>query len=145
MTTPLSTSRRPSWPFSASSAVDLDGIHQSAEEVRDLALCVPRLVVLQAPGVALQQQRRRTGEFDLLGDRELAGQQLAGQPVLLPVQHEACARLEDVGALAEQTRVLEHLRAPAPGHQDDLDACAQTRLNRAHAVDRHRPLTVVQQ
>ena len=113
--------------------------------MRDLALDVPRLVVLEPPGVALEQQRRRAGALDLLGDRQLARQQVARQPVLLAVQHHARAGLEDVGALAEQPRVLEHLRAPAPGHQHDLHARAQARLHGAHAVDRHRSLAVVQQ
>ena len=125
-------------------AVDLDGVDETAEEVRDLALEVPRLVVLQAPAVALEQQGRRARALDLLGDRQLARPQLAGQPVLLPVEHHAGAGLVDERALAEQPRVLEHLRAPPPGHQHDLDAGAQARLHRPHAVDRHPPLAVVQ-
>ena len=53
-------------------AVGLRGVDEAAEQVRDFALEVPRLVVLQAPGVVLEQQRRRAGALDLLGDRQLA-------------------------------------------------------------------------
>ena len=62
-----------------------------------------------------------------------------------PVQHHARARLVDERALPQQPRVLVHLRAPAPRHQHDLDVRAQARLDRAHPLDRHVPLAVVQQ
>ncbi len=74
--------------------VDLGRVDEAAEEVRDLALDVPGLVVLQAALVVLEQQRRRARALDLLGDRQLAGQQLAGQPVLLAVEHHARAGLD---------------------------------------------------
>ena len=119
--------------------------HEPAKQVRDLALQMPRLVVLQQTGVPLEQQRRRTGALDLLGDRELVREQLPGQPVVLTVHHRAGARLEDERALPEQPCVLGHLRTPAPGHQHHLHVSAQARLHGAHAGDRHRPLAVVEQ
>jgi hypothetical protein len=70
---------------------------------------------------------------------------VAGQPVLLALEHHARAGLEDERALAEQARVLLHLRTAATGHQHDLHVGAQARLHRSHPVDRDRPLAVVQQ
>src|SRR5271165_1361653 len=102
-------------------------------------------MMLEAPGIALEQHRGRTRELDLLGDAQLAREQLAGEPVLLAVEHDACAGLEDVGALPEQARVLVELRTTAPGHEDDLDVGAHARLQRTHAVDRDSSLPVAQQ
>ncbi len=111
----------------------------------DLALHVPGLVVLEAPGVALEQQRRRPRGFDLLGDRQLSGDHLAGQPVLLTLEHQAGTRLVDEGGLAEQPRVLLDLGPPATRHQDDLHVGSQAGLDRTHAVERDRSLAVVKQ
>jgi len=44
---------------------------------------MPWLVVLEAPLIALEQHRGGAAALDLLGDRELAGDHVAGQPVLL--------------------------------------------------------------
>ena len=125
--------------------IDLKGVDETAKQVRDLALGVPRLVVLQAPRVALQQQRGRPRMLDLLGNAQLARHQVARQPLLLPVEHHARAGLVDVGALSEQPRVLVHLCAPSPAHQHHLDVRPHARLDRSHPLDRHAPLAVSQQ
>ena len=130
-------------PVLGEQAVRLEGVDQAAKEMRDLARDVPRLVVLEAAAIVLEQQRGGAGALDLLGDRQLPRLQIAREPVLLPVEHEARAGLEDVGPAAEQARVLGHLGAPAARHEHDLHVCAQARLDRARAVDRDRPLAVV--
>jgi hypothetical protein len=89
----------------AEQIVGLEGVDLPAEQVRDLAAPVPGRVVLEAAGEVLEQQVRGAGRGDLLVDRAtLARQQVAGQPVLLLVEDQARADLEDVGALAEQPR-----------------------------------------
>ena len=70
--------------------------------------------------------------LDLGVDRlALARLQVAGQEGQLAVDHQARADLEDVGRLAQQARVLHHLRAPAARLDHDLDAGAVARLERA--------------
>src|SRR6185312_3112367 len=73
------------------------------------------------------------------------GHHAAREPVLLLLEHEAGPRLVDVGALAEQARVLSDLRLAPAGHQHDLDVRAQAGLNRAHAFDRDVAPAVVEQ
>ena len=63
--------------------VGLAHVHQPSEQVRDFAPRVPRLVVLEAAAVALQQQFGSAGALDLLGDRQLTRAQRAGEPVIL--------------------------------------------------------------
>jgi hypothetical protein len=65
--------------------------------------------------------------------------------MLLAVEDEAGARLEDERGLPKQTGVLVDLRPPPARHQHDLDVGAQTGLHRADAVERHLTLAVVQQ
>ena len=126
--------------------VDLAGVDEPAEEVRHLAVAVPRVVVLQPPGVVLQQQRGRAGGLDLLVDRAaVAGHEVAGQPDLLAVEHEAGAGLEDVGGLGEQARVLAHRPLAAAGHEHDLGAGAVAGLQRADALQRELLVGVAQQ
>jgi hypothetical protein len=90
-------------------------------------------VVLQAAGVALEQQRRDAGVGDLIVDGAGAGPPLAREPVLLPIEHYACPQLEDVRGLGEQPGVLGHLDPPAAGHEHDLGAHPRARLDGAHA------------
>src|SRR4051795_10265168 len=92
---------------------------------------MPRVVVLQAPRVVLEQQRRGAGGGDLVVDRDAARLQVAGQPVLLAVEHDAGSGLVDVRRLAEQARVLGQRAAAPAAHQHELDVRAQARLDRA--------------
>jgi hypothetical protein len=65
--------------------------------------------------------------------------------VLVAVEHEAGADLEDVRALPEQARRDRHaLLAPA-GHEHHLDVGAQAGLDRARPQQRRGALAVVQQ
>jgi hypothetical protein len=126
--------------------VGLGGVDEPAEEVRDLAVAMPRVVVLEPALVVLEQQRGRAHRLDLVVDRAgLAGHEVARQPVLLAVEHEAGAGLEDVRRLADEPRVLHDLRLPAAGHEHDLGAGAITGLQRTHAVQRERAVGAAQQ
>src|ERR1019366_7681927 len=98
-------------------AIYRGSLDEATEQMRDLALHVPRLVGLQAPAAGLEQHRGRPRALDLLGDAELAGHQLPGPPMLLAAEHHTGTGLEDKGALSEQACVLEHLSAAPARHQ----------------------------
>src|SRR3954453_6269922 len=122
--------------------VRLERVDLATEEVRDLAAAVPRVVVFQASGVAIEQQGRRAGGADLLEDRaRLPGLQVAREPLLLAVEDEAGADLEDVRALAEQPgRDRDGLLGPAR-HEEDLTTGAQAvSLRRLDKRTTHAPL-----
>ena len=113
---PLSTSRRSPWPASASSASASSGVDLAAEQVRDLAVQVPRRVVLEPARVALEQQRRAPEASISVEHRlALARHEAAREPLQLAVEHEPGAGLERVGAHAEQAGVVEQrARGAAP-------------------------------
>ena len=60
---------QPAEPALGEQRVGLGGVDEAAEEVRDLAVAMPGVVVLQAPRVVLEQQRGGAGGLDLVVDR----------------------------------------------------------------------------
>src|ERR1035437_4153202 len=66
-------------PALGEQAVDLERVDEAAEEVRDIPIEMPRLVVLQAALVALEQHPRSARALDLLGDRQLPGERVPGE------------------------------------------------------------------
>ena len=130
----------------AQQRVDLVCVHQSAEEVRNVAVDVPRCVVLQPAGVALEQQRRGAHLLDLLGDRAFpVGHEPAGQPFQLTVDDEPGAGLEDECRLTDHARVLVHLDSSAAAEDHDLNVRPVARLQRAHGVEAEAPVLAAQQ
>ena len=126
--------------------VDLGGVDLASEQVRDLSPEVPRRVVLEPAAVALEQQRGHAGGSDLVEDRRaVAGLEAIGQPLELAIEHETTADLEDVGGGADQARSLEHRALATPRVDDDLDARAVTRLERADGVKAERAVGVAEQ
>jgi len=81
-------------PVAGEQLVGLRDVDGAAEEVRDLAVAVPRIVGLEAAGEVFEQARR--GRADLVVDRQLAGLEGPGQPRRLAVDDEARPGLEDV-------------------------------------------------
>ncbi len=117
--------------------VDLAGVDEPAEEVGDLAPAMPRVVVLKASRVGLEEQLGRAGGLDLVVDRGIRLRLIvAGEPHLLAVEHEARPGFEDVGRLGEQAGVLGDGHLAPAGHEDDLDVRAMAGLERAHAGER---------
>ena len=101
---------------------------------------------LEPPREALEQERRRARVGDLVVDRlAVARLPAAGQEHALAVDHQAGAELVDVGGLAEQARVLHHLRLAASGLDDDLDARPEARLERAGGQEREAAVAVAEQ
>jgi hypothetical protein len=133
-------------PLGLEQGVRLVGVDQPAEQVRELAPQVPRLVVLEPPGVALEQQRRDAGVLDLLEDGPpVARLDVAGQVDVLAVDVQPAADLVDVGGLAEQPRVLHHLRLAPPRLEHDLHARAVAGLERPRGQQREGALVVAEQ
>jgi hypothetical protein len=124
-------------PLGRQQHVRLAHVDRAAEQVRHLAVAVPGRVRLQTTGVALQQQPRGAQLLDLGVDaRVLARLQVARQEGQLAVHDQPAADLEDVRALAHQTRVLHHLRAPPARLDDHLGAGAVAGLERARRQER---------
>jgi len=65
-------------PVAGEQLVGLRDVDGAAEEVRDLAVAMPRIVGLEAAGEVFEQARRSRG--DLVVDRLLAGLEGPGQP-----------------------------------------------------------------
>src|SRR5215218_8549899 len=126
-------------------SLGLERVDEPPEEVRYLAVDVPRRVVLEPARVALEQQLRRAELGNLLEDRSFVRHQVAGEPLQLAVDHQPGPRLEDVGARPDDAGVLEHLRAAPARVKDDLGLSARARLQRPHPDGRERPLAVAQQ
>ena len=78
-------------------------------------------------------------------DREVAWNEIAGQPLALAVEFERRAGLEDERPQAEQAGVLEHLRPPPAGEDHHLHARPVAGLERPHAEQREVAGIVVQQ
>ena len=93
--------------------VGLGGVDAAAEQVRDVSVGCHGVVVLQRPE-ALEQQRRRARGLDEVEDGARRRRLIAGQPLHLAVEHEARARLEDVGPHPEDAGVLAASRAAGP-------------------------------
>ena len=126
----------------------LVGIHKAAEQVRHLAVAVPGVVVLQAPRVVLEQQRRGAGVLDLVVDRPSLArlrQQRRRHPVLLAVKHDTGTRLEEVGGWPEQPRVLHRLRLAATRHDDEFGTSTNARLHRTSGEQRETAVGVLEQ
>ena len=73
-------------------------VDRAAEQVRDLAVQVPRVVVLQAPLEVVEQQLRRAAALDLLVHRAdaLVGHVRIGEPLDVGAVDDRRAGLEDV-------------------------------------------------
>ena len=126
--------------------VGLERVDLAAEQVRDVAPQVPRVVVLEAPRVGLEQQGGRARLRDQIVDRPPVDRdQAAGQQLELAVEHERRARLVDERALAEQARGALDVRPPAAGEQHDLGAGARAGLQGPRAQQRERAVAVVQE
>src|SRR5215212_2474316 len=123
----------------------LERVDEPAEQVRYLAVEVPRRVVLEPARVALEQQLRRPELGDLLEDRSFVRHQVAGEPLQLAVDHQPGPRLEDVGARPDDAGVFEYLRAAPPRVEDDLDVSARACLQRPHPDGRECPFAVAKQ
>ena len=117
----------------------LGGIDPPAQEVRDLALEVPRIVLLEREGV-LQGRHRPTGRRPLVG-RVALGR----EPRHLPVEHDPAAHLEDVAGRPEEPGVLVELRAAPARVEDDLDARPVARLERPGAEQREGAVRIAQE
>ena len=125
--------------------VRLVHVDEPAQEVRELALAVPRRVRLEPARVALEQQLRRARLLDLLPDRLAVARLELAEVGVLAVDVQAAPDLVDVGGLPEQARVLHHLRLAPAGLEHHLDARAVARLERARGKQREVALGVAEE
>src|SRR5205814_9862288 len=85
--------------------VRLARIDRAAHQMRDVAVAMPRVVVLEATGEVIEQQARRARLLDQVVDRlTVAWRQAASEQRLLAVDHQPGANLVDVRGLAERAR-----------------------------------------
>src|SRR4051812_28027959 len=102
--------------------------------MRELTPLVPRRVVLEPSGVALEQEARRAGLGDQLVDAApVAGLQVAGEERLLAVDHDAAAKLERERGLAEKPCDLTCRGAPPARNRHHLGAGPVAGLQPTHA------------
>jgi hypothetical protein len=126
--------------------IGLGRVDLAAQQVRDLAVAQERVVVLEPPGIRLQQQCRRAGVLDLLAHvAPVLGLVGAGQPVDLAVEDDAGAGLEHVAADPERAGVAQQRCPLAAGVDDELDARSRARLERPRAEQREVPVRIVQE
>ena len=126
--------------------VHLAQVDLAAEEMREVAVGVPGRVVLDPARERLEQQARRAGlARSARGRCVLARLEVAGQEHLLGAVDEPAAHLVDVGGLADQPRVLVHLRLAPAGLDHDLDAGPVAGLERADREQREVALGVAQE
>ena len=134
---PLSTSRRPAWPSVRAAARSRPprppapgtGGRRSGRVCH--GACGSMLER------ALQQRRARpVAAISSCGRLPVARGELAAEQALLAVDHHARAHLVDVRALADQPRVLHHLRLAPARLQHHLHAGAVACLQRAGGQQR---------
>lgn len=125
--------------------VDLARFDVAAEQVGRLTPEVPRVVGLQAPRVALEQQPGSAGLRDLLVNGARCRRQVVGEPDQLAVQRHPATSFEDERGTAQQAGRLGDLSSAASGEGDNLDAGPVTGLQGPHAQQREGALAVAQQ
>jgi hypothetical protein len=132
-------------PVLGQHCVGLRRVDQPAQQVRDLAPGVPRLVVLDAPLEAVEQKLRcaRLGD-QLVDGLPVARLEVAAEQRVLPLDHDAASELVDERGQAQQPRVLEQHLAPAAGHRHDLDPGPEARLERTRGQQREGTLAVAE-
>ena len=98
-------------------------VHLAPEEMRELAIVVPWVVPLEAPGKALEEHVGNAGGDHLLRGCSVGVRNpIAGEEGSLPVDEDSTSRLVYVRGLAQEPRVGHHLGLAAAGHDHDLDA-----------------------
>ena len=132
---------------SAQQPLRLGGVDEAAEEVGDLAVDVPRRVVLQASGVGLEQEAGRAGRGDLLVDRRVVARQPRAPSASAPRRRARRTRRPRRRTSAPRAAARPHatFRAAAARDRHDARRPPAGRPRRPDAEQRDAAVAVVEE